>query len=784
MMSATKFTVFSLLLFLFCSAYSAEHLVISNGKRKAYPTPAKALAKAKSGDTVVIADGFWEDGLKMTVPNVTLKGSKNTVLCAGREIPAKSWKPAPEAGKNAWKTSWDKTPANVVCNGRLLLELHPANGNGSLNYKEIMAYGVANTGRELLGGIFSHDRKNKTLTVSLPGVSDIAGCRIFVANRGKDALTVAADNCVVSDLTLLGGESGVAFRKCKGSEVHHVLTVANNNGIMFTDGCSNCSAHHCDVTLNPDSFTCNAQIGTSSAVWDVWLAHKRVGSWDKTGIALFWAGSGNKVYCNTVYNHWNGIHCGTNPKTWNKGLKEYYYNNIVPQKGRVNQNTMVFNNRVDLCIDDALEPAGDVQNQQWYSNVVTRAHCGIRIKTIDIGPLYIYDNDVYGCLDGIRFFKNLTEPAQVYVMHNRLRHRAAHTFAAVETVPLKGELGNKIPGGVRGGHMHNNLYLTECYTAEFPPKGTALFTASNNAYTCGRPAELPAELEKNSRFSLDIKDNPAVCKDVPAKELGKDELPCGKRGKYAGLLNISPEKTPESFISGRYHDAAKLLDMRLRKWDFTTLKSHCFVMAPEQTYIIENPEKLDKAEILVRAYLGPKIKNIGFKIICSDDGKVIAEKSFKFFAVQKVEIPLAGKKRVTMRIVSKNRKASWALECFSKGVACKLLLDKKVDIVAFNNSSAINLSVEPQNGDKQIAVSAAGVPGMTLSWESPDGKTMPFTEKIDTGKTSGVWRLVSGNSRRLQLAPLTGKYPVINTPITENIAPSLSLRLPSKGFAE
>lgn len=780
-MSASKFAVFGLLLLLFFPLYSADHLVISNGKTKAYPTPAKALAKARSGDTVVIADGFWQGGLKMTVPNVTLKGSRNTVICAGTEVPAKAWKPAPEAGNNAWKAPVNKVPANVVCNGRLLLELHPANGNGALNYKEIMKYGVAGTGRVLLGGIFSYDRKSKMLTVSLPDTDDIAKCRIFVSGRGKDALTVAADNCVVSDLTLLGGEAGVAFRKCSGSEVHHVFAVANNNGIMFTDDCSNCSAHHCDVTLNPDSFTCNAQFGPSSAVWDVWLAHKRVGSWDKTGIALFWAGSGNKVYCNTVYNHWNGIHCGTNPKTWNKGLKEYYYNNILPQKGRVNQAAWVFNNRVDLCIDDALEPAGDVQDQQWYSNVVTRAHCGIRIKTVDIGPLYIYDNDVSGCLDGIRFFKNLTEPAQVYVIHNRLRHRAAHTFAAVETIPLKGVLGDKVPGGVRGGHMHNNLYLADCYTAQFPPKGTALFTASNNAYTCSRPAELPAELEKDSRFALDIKDSSEVCKDVSAMPLSKEFLPCSKRGKYAGLLNIAPEKTPQSFISGRYQDAAKVLDLKLRKWNFSTLKSHCFIMAPEQTYVIENPEKLDKAKILLRAYLGPKIKSTGFKVVFSDAGKVISEKTLKFFAVQELEIPLAKREKVTMQIISKNRKASWSPECLTPGISCKFVLDKKVDIVAINDKSVIRTAVTAQKGD--LAISASGVAGIALSWETPDGKIQPFSEKVSSGENSGVWTVVAKNSRKLQLAPLSKDYPLITTPIVEDIAPGLTLRLP-KGFEE
>ena len=780
-MSVNKFTAAVVFVLSLVQAFAADNFVISNGKSKAYPTPAKALAKAKAGDTVVIADGIWEGGLKLTVPGVKLKGSPNTIICAGRKIPANAWIPAPEAGQNAWKTPVSKVPSNVVCNGRALLELHSANGNGADNYKEIMKYGVASTGRVLLGGIFSYDRKNKILTVSLPDISDIKKCTIFVADRGKDALTIAADNCTVSDLTLLGGDAGAAFRNCANSEVHHVFAVANNNGILFTDNCRGCSAHHCDITLNPDSFTCDARTGTSSAVWDVWLAHKRVGSWDKTGIAVFWAGRDNKIFCNTVYNHWNGIHCGTNPKTWNNGLKEYYYNNIVPQKGRVNQSLQVFNNRVDLCIDDALEPSGDVENQQWYSNVVTRAHCGIRIKVVDIGPLYIFDNDISNCLDGIRFFKNLTEPAQVYVIHNRLQHRTAHTFASVETIPLKGVLGSKVPGGIRGGHMHNNLYLTNSYTAEFPPKGTALFTASNNAYTCTRPAELPAEQEKESRFSLDIKDVPDTCKEVKAKELSETELPCTQRGQYAGLLNISPEKTPKTFISGRYQNAAKILDMRVRKWTSTAIPAHCFVMAPEQTYVIENPTGLDSAKLLLRAYLGPKVKNSTFKIIFSDGEKVISEKKLKFLAVRELDIPLAKCKKLTMKIISKNRKASWAIECLSPEISCKLVLDKKVDIVAYNNTSTVKLALSAQN-NKDIAISATGLPDMSLTCISPDGKKLPFPKdgKINTTNSSGKGMLVSGNSRRITLAPVNASHPLIDTPIIENLP--LTLRLPSEGF--
>ena len=101
--------------------------------------------------------------------------------------------------------------------------------------------------------------------------------------------------------------------------------------------------------------------------------------------------------------------------------------------------------------------------------------------------------------------------------------------------------------------------------------------------------------------------------------------------------------------------------------------------------------------------------------------------------------------------------------------------------MAINDKSVIRAAVTPAKNT--IALSAAGVAGTTLSWEDPEGKTQPFSEKVSSGEKSGVWTVVAKNSRKLQLAPLSKDYPLITTPIVEDIAPGLTLRLP-KGFEE
>ena len=69
-MDSLKYKILPVLLLgvLLNGLFAAEHLVISNGKTKKYSTPAKARAEAKSGDTVVIDNGFWQGGLKLSVP--------------------------------------------------------------------------------------------------------------------------------------------------------------------------------------------------------------------------------------------------------------------------------------------------------------------------------------------------------------------------------------------------------------------------------------------------------------------------------------------------------------------------------------------------------------------------------------------------------------------------------------------------------------------------------------------------------------------------------------------
>ena len=115
---------------------------------------------------------------------------------------------------------------------------------------------------------------------------------------------------------------------------------------------------------------------------------------------------------------------------------------------------------------------------------------------------------------------------------------------------------------------------------------------------------------------------------------------------------------------------------------------------------------------------------------------------------------------------------------------CRLLfyrlfvLDKKVDIAAYNNTSTIKLALSAQNNRNiAISVSIYLLDASLLTAKNSPSRKM---EKINIANSSGKWVLVSGNSRRITLAPVNASHPLIDTPIIENLP--LTLRQVSEGF--
>ncbi|MBT63704.1 MAG: hypothetical protein CML13_10880 [Puniceicoccaceae bacterium] len=112
-----------------------------------------------------------------------------------------------------------------------------------------------------------------------------------------------------------------------------------------------------------------------------------------------------------------------------------------------NQDLNIHHNRIEDMNDDALEPNSAEVNCRWHDNLILRSRCALRVKVVDVGPLYLYRNLFDDNREDIRFYGELElNPAEVFVYHNTSTARVAIT-------------SNKVRGiGTPNYHVYNNLF--------------------------------------------------------------------------------------------------------------------------------------------------------------------------------------------------------------------------------------------------------------------------------------------------------------------------------------
>ena len=208
----------------------AEIFVSPNGKDSSsgvknapLKTIGKAVAKAKPGDTVKLLPGIYSEqivlkksGRKGAVITISGTRGKNGEYLSVVQAPGqvlKNWTPAPEIGKNVWKTPLEKRPDLVMRDGAMIayinhltmdlprrkslpkeiLDVHYTSKFGP-NCKRLAGLDLLrmpddvkitheNLGYkresfwEVIGGVLSGWHKGY-LYIRLPGDDDIANCRI------------------------------------------------------------------------------------------------------------------------------------------------------------------------------------------------------------------------------------------------------------------------------------------------------------------------------------------------------------------------------------------------------------------------------------------------------------------------------------------------------------------------------------------------------------------------------------------------------------------------------
>ncbi|MFG0247426.1 MAG: hypothetical protein ACF8OB_00960, partial [Phycisphaeraceae bacterium JB051] len=360
---------------------ATEVKIIRQGQTITFTSASQAIAKAQRGDVIELGAGTHAGPLVLDKANLTLQAKPGVIARVnGNDANWKpQWKRAPEFGATAWQSPIDFEPVTMSINQRVMI--HATESRGGLLVHD---NGVGRGGRLPLHSVFTFRQSQRDVIVSFATDINPNQQTIEAAQEGRCAIDIRADHCVVRHLIANGGKAAINLQDTTGSVVEHCLAYGADIGIRLTQGATQCKILRCDVTWNQDAMSIDCDTNSGLAGDDVWMAHKRFGTYDKWGILAFRAGPNNEISGNYVYDTWNGIQNETGISK--EDIAAHYQENIFKGISNFNVGLKVHHNRVDLTMDDALEPGGDLKDNHWYSNLVTRARCAARLKAIAIGP--------------------------------------------------------------------------------------------------------------------------------------------------------------------------------------------------------------------------------------------------------------------------------------------------------------------------------------------------------------------------------------------------------------
>ena len=453
------------------------HLESPSG-RQTFATAQQALAAAKPGDTVTLDAGVHRGPLTVAVDRLTLRGEPGAVVGGNDPAWRPHWRPEPDIARYAYSSPVPFEPGAMSVDGRSMIRLKLGRG-GEVVHRD----GVGRAGRNALGACFSYDAANRRVIVSFADDRDPATLAIEAAPESSAAIAIrGADGVVLENLIITGGVDGVLLTDTADSVVRHCLIYAADAGVHFYRNAVRCKALYNDITWNPDALSIDIERDSGLAADDVWMAHKRFGTYDKWGVRVDQAGADNEVAYNYIYNVFNGVQ---NENGVGAGeVQQHFTDYIFKGKAPYNQRLNVHNNRVDLALDDALEPGNELVGSQWHANVVTRSRCAARLKTVTMGPFYFYDNVLVDCFDGLRLYKSTPASAKVYIYNNFVRHPTAIIYHAMDSV-MWGDawLGKQISRGTPGFRVFNNVFETDDYFANHGGHVRPNFKSDFNVFT-------------------------------------------------------------------------------------------------------------------------------------------------------------------------------------------------------------------------------------------------------------------------------------------------------------
>ncbi|MAX27413.1 MAG: hypothetical protein CMJ19_23190 [Phycisphaeraceae bacterium] len=728
---------------------ATEVKVIRKGQTLRFTSARQAVAKAQSGDVIELGTGTHVGPLVLDKANLTLQAKPGVLARVnGNDIRWKpQWKRAPEFGATAWQSPIDFEPVTLSINQRVMI--HATESRGGLLVHD---NGVGRGGRLPLHSVFTYRQSQRDVIVSFATDINPNQQTIEAAKQGNCAIDIRADHCVVRNLIANGGQAAISLQDTQGSVVEQCLTYGAEAGIRLSHGATQCRVANCDVTWNQDAMSIDCDTNSGLAGDDVWIAHKRFGTYDKWGILLDCAGLDNEIVGNYVYDVWNGIQ---NEHGVSKDeVAEHYRNHVFKGISKYNIGLKVHHNRIDLTMDDALEPGNELKDNHWYSNLVTRARCAARLKTIEMGPFYFYDNILSQSSDGLRLYKSTPRQATVYIFNNVIDHPDGIIYHKVSDVAW-GEswLRKNLKRGTPGFDLFNNIFVSDKpFTSQSSDGVAPNFTSDFNLYTSPHsPGMILRGFDKHSLFNSQPNFADAAYGKfaLTSDSVGHDRATnINKRIDHAvnwptslpkstsiGLLNLSPDLRPSGPTSGLWDQVKNELNLGERDISHYRQQPMRWINTRNLQYRIIG--QTDNQPIVIELASGNRSRDASFTVNFTDaNGKTITHvqgPTQQGEAEATVTIPQGTSMPVTVKLHDQSG-ADWRVNVIEGDGAVQVDASEKLALRKYDGGAyrfVYHVTRQNQNQPFSLHASKRYHGDFGLVMHTPDGKTQP----IDTGQT-------------------------------------------------
>ncbi len=373
---------------------------------------AKAIEQAATGDRVLLSPGVYRGGVTIEKA-ITLEAEAGAIISGDTPI-KEEWKPAGNDFTGVFTTPCEHRPSGLLWKGKFVaaLDFKRAGKEGEWHWATLLKKGAPLSGFSQIIAMYVYHPKEKRIYFRSPkGQMPAKGEVTLVANDQPLVTVGKVAGVTLKRLQLRNGAVAISMLGATDCKVEGCEIISYEDcGIAIMDESSKCVVENCKITRGALEEWAPS-LKHDRANYEIWRVHKDVGYYDRVGINIFRAGSGNRILNNQLDRVFDGICIGDySCETLDKPLRN-------PDHGR---DTEIAGNTISNTRDSGIELGVGCINVQVHHNTLTRTHGGFRFKTPRIGPVFIHHNQLLGGAPFGFWFSMDCSPAEGYIYHNTI----------------------------------------------------------------------------------------------------------------------------------------------------------------------------------------------------------------------------------------------------------------------------------------------------------------------------------------------------------------------------